>query len=86
LTFACETLIIERKLRVLKGIWPRKKEGGVLYMGYDGIKLVYFDGKPQWLMPDGSFLPTKRREGKMFSPCSLYLKDRALGESRLIVD
>jgi hypothetical protein len=54
-------------------------------MGYDGIKLVYFDGKPQWLLPDGSFLPEKRRNDEMFSPGSLYLKDRALGESRLII-
>jgi hypothetical protein len=54
-------------------------------MGYDEIKLVYFDGKPQWLMPDGSFLPEKRRNGEMFSPGSLYLKDKVLGESCLIV-
>jgi hypothetical protein len=59
--------------------------GGV-YMGYDGIKLVYFDGKPQWLMPDGSFVPVKRRSGETFSPGSIYLKDKKLGESRLIVD
>jgi hypothetical protein len=55
-------------------------------MGYDGIKLVYFDGKPQWLMPDGSFLPAKRKNDGMFSPGSLYLKDKVLGASRLIVD
>jgi hypothetical protein len=61
-----------------------EKKGGV-YMGYDGIKLVYFDGKPQWLMPDGSFLPEKHRNDEMFSPGCLYLKDRALGKSRLII-
>jgi hypothetical protein len=55
-------------------------------MGYDKIKLVYFDGKPQWLMPDGTFLPVERKNDRMFSPGSLYLKDRVLGESCLIVD
>jgi hypothetical protein len=55
-------------------------------MGYDGIKLVYFDGKPQWLMPDGSFAPARQGNDRTFSPGSLYLKDRDLGRSRLIVD
>jgi hypothetical protein len=67
--------------RFFRGLEFRK--GGV-YMGYDKIKLVYFDGKPQWLMPDGSFMPEKRRNGEMFSPGSLYLKDKVLGESCLI--
>jgi hypothetical protein len=72
------------KIRSRPGETDLEKKGGV-YMGYDGTKLVYFDGKPQWLMPDGSFLPEKRRNDEMFSPGSLYLKDRALGESRLII-
>jgi hypothetical protein len=60
-------------------------KGGV-YMGYEAIKLVYCEGKPQWLMPDGSFLPAERRNDGRFSPGSLYLKDKVLGESCLIVD
>jgi hypothetical protein len=48
-------------------------------MNYDGTKLIYFDGKPQWLMPDGSFVPAKRQVGTLYGPGSLYLKDRTLG-------
>lgn len=53
-------------------------------MSYDGTKLVYSDGKPQWLMPDGSFVPAKRRSDGMYMPGNLYLKDKALGAPRLI--
>jgi hypothetical protein len=53
-------------------------------MNYDGMKLVYCDGKPQWLMPDGSFVPAKSRRGEIFMPGSLYLRDRNVGSFRLI--
>jgi hypothetical protein len=43
-------------------------------MSYDGTKLVYFNGNPQWLMPDGSFVPVKRRNDGSYAPGSLYLK------------
>jgi hypothetical protein len=45
-------------------------------MQYDGIKLVYFDGKPQWRMPDGSFVPVKRPHDGLYAPGSFYVKDR----------
>jgi hypothetical protein len=54
-------------------------------MSYDGTKLVYFDGKPQWLMPDGSFIPAKRHAEEACAPGGLYLKDRTLDAPRLIV-
>ena len=53
-------------------------------MKYDGTKLVYSDGKPQWLMPDGSFVPAKHgRDGSIVSGC-LYLRDKAANATRLI--
>ena len=55
-------------------------------MSYDGTKLVYFDGKPQWLMPDGSFVPVRGRKDGFFTPGSLFLKDRTLDVLRLIRD
>ena len=55
-------------------------------MVYDGTKLVYFNGKPQWLMPDGSFVPAKGRKDGSLAPGSLYLKDRALDVTYLIRD
>ena len=54
-------------------------------MGYDGIKLVCFDGKPHWLMSDGSFVPVKRRNDELCVPGTLYLKDKNRNVSRLIV-
>jgi hypothetical protein len=53
-------------------------------MSYDGTKLVYFNGKPQWLMPDGSFIPVKRQGEDMYTPGALYLKDKSLDALRLI--
>ena len=55
-------------------------------MVYDGTKLVYFNGKPQWLMPDGSFLPATGRKNGFMGPGALYLKDRNLDVLRLIRD
>jgi hypothetical protein len=55
-------------------------------MGYEGTKLVYFDGKPQWLMPDGSFVPARGRKDGILAPGSLYLRDRTLDSLRLIGD
>ncbi|MDR1978407.1 MAG: hypothetical protein LBQ42_06705 [Synergistaceae bacterium] len=55
-------------------------------MSYDGTKLVYFDGKPQWLMPDGSFVPVKHQIDGSYAPGSLYLKERARETQCLIVD
>jgi len=60
-------------------------EGGE-WMGYDGMKLVYFNGKPQWLMPDGSFVPAKYRKNGYFAPGSLYIKDRTHDVMHLIGD
>jgi hypothetical protein len=53
-------------------------------MKYDGTKLIYFDGKPQWLMPDGSFVPVRRQNGGLYGAGALYLKDRAWDAPRLI--
>ena len=54
-------------------------------MNYDGTKLVYFDGKPQWLMPDGSFVPARRRSDGSLVSGSLYLKNgRTWSAPRLI--
>ncbi|MDR2522599.1 MAG: hypothetical protein LBC93_02700 [Synergistaceae bacterium] len=53
-------------------------------MKYDGTKLIYFDGKPQWLMPDGSFVPVRRRDGELYTAGALYLKDKAWDAPRLI--
>jgi len=53
-------------------------------MSYDGIKLVYFNGNPHWLMPDGSFVPVKGRKDGSLAPGSLYLKDKTLDVLRLI--
>ena len=55
-------------------------------MSYDGTKLVYFDGKPHWLMPDGSFVPARGSKDGSFAPGSLYLRDRTLDVLRLIRD
>ena len=55
-------------------------------MNYQGTKLVYFDGKPYWLMPDGTFVPVRGRKDGSFTPGSLYLKDRTLDVLRLIGD
>jgi hypothetical protein len=61
----------------------RASEGGE-WMSYDGIKLIYIDGKPQWLMPDGSFVPAESRKGEVFMPGALYLRDRSVDSFRLI--
>jgi hypothetical protein len=53
-------------------------------MGYDGIKLVYCDEAPQWLLPDGSFKPAVCRRDGTLAPTSFYMKDRASGASRLV--
>ena len=53
-------------------------------MGYDGIKLVCFDGKPHWLMSDGSFVPVRHRNDELYAPGTLYLKDKNRNVSRLI--
>ena len=53
-------------------------------MSYDGTKLVYSEGNPQWLMPDGSFVPAKRKNDGSIVGGSLYLKDRFAHTSRLI--
>ena len=50
-------------------------------MSYDGTKLVYFDGKPQWLMPDGSFVPVKGQNDGSYEGGSLYLKERTQKEN-----
>ena len=55
-------------------------------MSYDGTKLVYFDGKPHWLMPDGSFVPAKNRKDGFLAFGSLYLKDRTHDVIHLIRD
>ena len=55
-------------------------------MIYDGAKLVYFNEKPQWLMPDGSFVPVYGRKDGFLTPGSLYLKDRTLDVLQLIRD
>jgi hypothetical protein len=57
-------------------------------MSYDGTKLVYFNGSPQWLMPDGSFVPVKHQNGESYAPGSLYLKLKEKTQARgyLIVD
>ena len=47
-------------------------------MIYDGTKLVYFNGKPQWLMPDGTFVPAAGRKDGSLTPGALYIKDRTL--------
>lgn len=53
-------------------------------MSYDGTKLVYSDGKPQWLMPDGSFVPARHaKDGSIVSSC-VYLRDKTDGATRLI--
>jgi hypothetical protein len=46
-------------------------------MSYDGTKLVYFDGKPQWLMPDGSFVPVEYRNDGSYAPGSLSFKEKS---------
>ena len=53
-------------------------------MTYGGTKLVYSDGKPQWLMPDGSFVPAKRRNDGTIVSGRLYLKDGNAEALRLI--
>lgn len=53
-------------------------------MSYDGTKLVYAEGDPQWLLPDGSFVPAKcGRDGSIVSD-RLYLRDRTTNATRLI--
>ena len=55
-------------------------------MGYDGTKLVYFNGESQWLMPDGSFVPAEHGGDGFYSAGFLYLKKKTQKEKRLIVD
>ena len=50
----------------------------------EAMKLVYFNGKPQWLMPDGSFVPAKSRVNGCLIPGSLYLKDKNSQVLRLL--
>ncbi|GHS89668.1 hypothetical protein AGMMS49957_13360 [Synergistales bacterium] len=45
-------------------------------MGYDGIKLVYCDKAPQWLLPDGSLKPAVCQRDGTVAPTSFYMKDR----------
>ena len=45
-------------------------------MNYDGVKLVCFDGKPHWLMSDGSFVPVRPRNNELYVPGALYLKNK----------
>ena len=56
------------------------------WMNYCGTKLVYCDGKPQWLMPDGSFVPAKGRKDGSLTPGSLYVRDRTWNVLWLIGD
>lgn len=53
-------------------------------MGNEGTKLVYFNGNPQWLMPDGSFIPARGCKDGSLTPGFLYLRDRTLDVLRLI--
>ena len=53
-------------------------------MGYDGIKLVYCDKAPQWLLPDGSFRPAICRRDGTLAPTSFYMKDVKSGAARLV--
>lgn len=53
-------------------------------MDYAAMKLVYSEGRPQWLMPDGSFIPAKMRNDGSVSQGRLYLKDRNAKTPRLI--
>ena len=53
-------------------------------MNYSGTKLIYFDGKPQWLMPDGSFVPAKYTSDGSYEPISLYIKDTDLKSLHLV--
>jgi len=55
-------------------------------MGNQGTKLVYCNGKPQWLMPDGSFVPARSRNDGSLTPGALYLKDRTHAVLQLIRD
>jgi hypothetical protein len=55
-------------------------------MGYDGTKLVRFDGEPHWLMPDGSFVPAERRHDGSYTPGTLYLKGKNQDFPRLIMN
>ncbi|MDR3231961.1 MAG: hypothetical protein LBT65_11020 [Synergistaceae bacterium] len=55
-------------------------------MGYDGTKLVYSDGRPQWLMPDGSLVPVKCGSDGSIMSSSLYLRDRTTNAALLICD
>jgi hypothetical protein len=53
-------------------------------MGYDGTKLVYSEGRPQWLMPDGSLVPAKCGNDGSIMSGSLYLRDRTTNARLLI--
>ena len=54
-------------------------------MGYDGTKLICFDGEPHWMMSDGSFVPAKQPNDDLCAPGTLYLKDKNRSGQRLIV-
>ncbi|MDR1874925.1 MAG: hypothetical protein LBQ90_07960 [Synergistaceae bacterium] len=55
-------------------------------MDYDGTKLVYSEGMPQWLMPDGSLVPVKYGSDGSIRSGGLYLRDRATNATLLICD
>ncbi|MDR1732085.1 MAG: hypothetical protein LBR61_08330 [Synergistaceae bacterium] len=54
-------------------------------MSCEATKLVYSDGRPQWLMPDGSMIPAKCGNDGSVMATNLYLKDRYSDATRLIM-
>ncbi|NLL37846.1 MAG: hypothetical protein GX256_10065 [Fretibacterium sp.] len=46
-------------------------------MVYGATKLIYSEGKPQWLTPEGSFIPARCDEDGTVSGSVLFLRDRA---------
>lgn len=49
----------------------------------ENTKLVYSDGMPLWLTPEGCLLPVVRSEDGTIRGADLYIKDRSGAVNRL---
>ncbi len=62
----------------------RRKNGGEK-MTYEATKLVYSDGRPQWLTPDGAFIPARRDNDGTISASRLLIRDRSRADKVRVI-
>ncbi len=54
-------------------------------MTYEATKLVYSDGRPQWLTPDGAFIPARRDNDGTISASRLLIRDRSRADKVRVI-